>query len=74
MTLAEARAELALWNDALSAILSGAQSYTISGRSLTRADLGEVRKGRDAAQRRVDALASGRGLGVSVRQVVPRDT
>ena len=35
----ELRKELKLYKDARDAILTGAQSYTINGRSLSRADL-----------------------------------
>lgn len=73
MTLAEAQTELAMWQTALEKILSGAQSYQIAGRTLTRADLAEVKRGRDEAQRRVDALQSGRGRGVRVLPVIVRD-
>ncbi len=45
--MAETAAEmLVLVNAAITAILTGAQSYTIAGRSLTRADLAELREWR----------------------------
>lgn len=42
-TLAAAEAQLTLWIEA-SAAVAGSQSYTIGNRSLTRADLGEIRE------------------------------
>ena len=77
VTLAEAQADLALWETAIAAILGGAQEYEIGGfggrgrRVLKRADLAEVRKGRDDARRLVASLE--RGGGVRVVRVVPRD-
>lgn len=43
-------------NSAISKILAGGQSYTIGSRSLTRADLGELRAMRDDLE---SAIASG---------------
>lgn len=63
MTLEEARARLALWEDALDAI-SRNQEYSLEGRSLKRADLGQVRATIDWLEARVDRLesrAAGRG-------------
>lgn len=39
-----AKERLQLYREAEKKILSGAQSYSIAGRSLTRANLGEVQK------------------------------
>ena len=39
-----AKERLQLYSEAEKQILSGAQSYSIAGRSLTRANLGEVQK------------------------------
>ena len=39
-----AKERLQLYREAEKQILSGAQSYSIAGRSLTRANLGEVQK------------------------------
>ena len=41
-TTAELTATLALYTTARAAILNGAQSYSIAGRSVTRADLTEI--------------------------------
>lgn len=43
ITLAQAEAKLTLWMDAEDRVASG-QSYTINGRSLTRANLKEIRE------------------------------
>lgn len=51
-------------NAAISAILTGAQSYSIAGRSLSRGDLGELLKER----RRLEALV---GVGVTPRSGIP---
>ena len=40
------------------AVLSG-KSYTINNRSLTRADLSDIREGRQGWERRLQALKSG---------------
>lgn len=44
MSISELQAELAAYKAARNAILSGAQSYSISGRSLTRANLDTIIK------------------------------
>lgn len=44
-TLDECRAKLHEYMEAETAILSGAQSYSIGGRSLTRANLKDIRDG-----------------------------
>lgn len=41
----ECRTQLAAYLEAERAILAGGQSYTIGGRTFTRANLSEVRKG-----------------------------
>lgn len=43
LTLAQAEAQLSLWI-AASAAVAASQSYTIEGRSLTRANAGEIRQ------------------------------
>jgi len=45
ITLAQAEEKLTAYLDAEEKLLAGGQSYTIAGRTLTRADLVEVRKG-----------------------------
>jgi hypothetical protein len=56
--MAETAAEiLVLVNAAITAILTGAQSYTIAGRSLTRADLAELREWRSELQTEIAAEA-----------------
>lgn len=67
ITLAQAEAKLSTWMDAEDKVASG-QSYSISGRSLTRADLGAIRETIDYWDRKVQGLTRG---GKRVRQVVP---
>jgi hypothetical protein len=55
ITLAFAEAQLALWLEADAKVASG-QSYTIAGRSLTYADLGEIRAGIQAWDARCKQL------------------
>lgn len=69
ITLAQAQAQLDAYLAAETAVLSG-QSYTIGGRSLTRADLKAIQSGITLWNQRVQELSarsSGRG-----RAVVPR--
>ncbi len=69
ITLADAQAQLAAWLAASTAVATG-QSYTIEGRSLTRADLDAINRSIDKWDQRVQALSlrsSGRG-----RSRVPR--
>jgi hypothetical protein len=58
-TVAELTAELALWVAARNAILAGAQSYSINGRSLSRASLETIRDEIAALQSRIDAKNAG---------------
>lgn len=67
ITLAEAEAKLALWMAAEDKVASG-QSYTINGRTLTRANLKEISDNIDRWDARVKRLSRG---GARVRQVVP---
>ncbi len=58
-TLAELQAELAQLKTARDAIESGAQSYTINGRSLTRGNLKDLYQRIDAISARIARLTSG---------------
>jgi len=58
-TLAELQAELVAYKAARDAILTGAQSYSIAGRSLTRADLAFVQGHIDGLESRIDRKSSG---------------
>ena len=58
ITLAQAEAKLVEYLAAETAILNN-QSYTISGRSLTRADLDAVQEGVQIWDGRVKALSAG---------------
>lgn len=63
ITLAQAEAQLAAWLEADAAVARN-QSYSIAGRSLTRADAGEITDKIKFWQGRVDRLsaaAQGRG-------------
>jgi len=68
ITLAQAQAKLELWLAAEDRIAAG-QSYSIAGRSLTRADLGEVEAAIDRWNKRVQNLSRG---GLSVVSGVPK--
>ncbi|MBA4341159.1 MAG: hypothetical protein C0423_03280 [Methylibium sp.] len=65
ITLAIAQARLDAYLAAELAVLGG-QRYEIEGRMLQRADLGEIRKGIDVWNQRVQALSRGS------RAIVPR--
>ena len=75
MTKAEAvqaaRDRLTAYKEAELSILRGAQSYTISGQVLTRANLAEIRKGIKEAQNDLLMLLNGGGLVIG--QFVPVD-
>lgn len=61
---------LALYEKGIKAILNGAQSYTIGGRSLTRANLSELEAGRDKYTRIVFQESRG---GMPVRGITTID-
>jgi hypothetical protein len=67
ITLAQAQAKLTEYMDAESAILTG-QSYSIAGRSLTRADLKAVQDGIERYQKMVNRLSRG---GIKIRGGTP---
>ena len=66
--LEKAKKELEQIDSAITAILSGSQSYRIGTRSLTRADLATLYKRKDTLDDLVDALSGGSGR---FRRVVP---
>ena len=53
MTISDLTTKLALYQAAETAILDGAQSYTINGRSLTRADLKTITEQIEALEARI---------------------
>lgn len=55
MTINNINEELNLINAAIEAILGGAQSYTINGQSVTRANLNDLFKRKDLLQSRLEA-------------------
>lgn len=78
--LAEDKELLAQVKQAISAILNGAQSYTIGSRSLSRADLKSLLDWRDELYAQViqeeselDAITSGTGGRRKSVGVIPRD-
>lgn len=71
-TLELAQAQFDLYLAAETAIATGAQSYMIGNRSLTKANLSEVTKLRIYWGNMLDRLSEGDG-GAKVVQVVPRD-
>jgi len=66
--LAERKEELADVKAAIKMILGGAQSYTIGSRSLTRANLAELRKWQKELEDEIDALSGARSR---IKYVVP---
>lgn len=72
ITLEEARSNLKLWLDAERAVASG-QEYTIGNRHLKRADLEDIADRIKFWRAEVARLEAGRGEGMRVLRVVPRD-
>jgi len=62
ITLAQAETQLALWLAADAAVASG-QSYTIGGRSLTRANAREIRENIDYWDAKVKEISSASATG-----------
>jgi len=69
ITAEQAQARLDAWLEADAAV-SQSQSYSIAGRSLTRANAAEIRNNIDYWQRKVSQLSRG-GSGARVRYGVP---
>ena len=70
-TLTQTRSRLSAYLLAEQAILSGAQSYSIGNRSLTRADLESIRK--MITKLTSECLQLERGNKIKIQRVVPRD-
>lgn len=70
ITLAQAQAQLDAWLEA-SLKVAANQSYTIDGRSYTRADAGEIARQVSIWEARVERLSGGRRGGFRVRQAAP---
>jgi len=70
--LVEAQQMYAEYMAAERTILQG-QSYSIGDRTLTRANLSEVQKGRQYWAAQVCALSSGK-TGIRMKRVIPRDS
>jgi hypothetical protein len=71
ITLAQAEAQLALWLDA-DASVATRQSYSIAGRSLTRADAAQITAKIKYWEAKIQRLTNSNG-GTRVRQGVPVD-
>lgn len=67
VTLAQAQEKVTQYMDAIEKVLSG-QSYSIGGRSLTRADLATLESGLDFWEKRVARLTRG---GIRVKGATP---
>ena len=67
ITLTQATAKLALWMTAEDKVAAG-QSYSIAGRTLTRANLKEIRETIDYWDRKVQRMTRG---GIRVRSGAP---
>lgn len=70
-TLVEAQTMLALYIEAEKKVLAG-QSYSIGDRALTRADLEEIKKGRQEWADLVTNISEGRDA-MPVTGIIPRD-
>lgn len=70
--LAEAIEDLNLWKGALRAIATG-QTYQVGNRSLTRANLAEVRATVRYYENEVARLSAGRRRGARMQRFVPHD-
>jgi hypothetical protein len=71
ITIEEARENLAMWLKAEQAVATS-QSYTIGGRSLTRANLADIQDRIDYWKNEIEKLESGR-KGARVLRAVPMD-
>lgn len=67
ITLAQANSQLALWLEADAAVATG-QSYSIAGRSLTRANAGEITEKIKFWEAKVNRLTRG---GIRIRGATP---
>ena len=72
-TIVEAKENLRLWIEAEKAVAIAGQSYKIGTRSVTRANLSEIRRQIQFWRNEVDKLESGRKGGVRVIRAIPRD-
>jgi hypothetical protein len=72
-TLDQAQAKLAEWQAAETAIATGAQSYAIAGRAMTRANLREIGERVTYYATLVNQLLARPTPGARVRRVVPFD-
>lgn len=70
ITLQQAETQLAAYLAAETAVLAG-QAYSIGGRSVTRANLGEIRAGIDSWNARVVQLSNSSQGRTRSRTVVP---
>ncbi|HEY3376642.1 MAG TPA: DUF6148 family protein [Armatimonadota bacterium] len=71
-TLAQAQEHLSQWLQADIAC-STSQSYTISGRTLTRSDLSQIAERIHFWRNECTRLQAGRGHGARVMNIIPRD-
>jgi hypothetical protein len=71
ITLAQAETQLAAYIEAETKVLTG-QSYEFNGRSLTRANLAEIRSGITSWDRRVKELSARVGGSGRARIISPR--
>lgn len=71
ITMDIAKSHLQAWLDAEYAVAVGGQSYTIGSRTLTRANLAEIRDSINFWQGKVNALAAGGGI--RLRRARPLD-
>jgi hypothetical protein len=73
ITAAQAETQLSLWLDAMTAVAAG-QSYSIKGRSLSRADAGSIKEMVDYWDSKCRELAESTAGGVIQSQFTIIDT
>ncbi len=72
--LVQAQRMYVIYLEAEEKIVSGAQSYQIGNRALTRANLSEIIAQREKWGNLIDRLSCNKNGGARVTQVVPRDS
>lgn len=65
-TIAQIEARLTATRAAIDAIMTGAQSYTIAGRSVTRADLPSLQEHEEYLERKLAGASDATGSGILV--------
>ncbi len=74
ITLEEAKSHLTMWLKAEEKVAVAGQGYKIGNRTLTRADLGEIRRSIEYWENRVERLTSGKNRGARGYKILIRDS